>query len=71
MKTAEHWEPEVVDGLVVIADEPLTDAERIDRLERIINDLSIDLTAHGGGYVRRRGAIQHLLKSRGWFRDAS
>ena len=67
MAERKHWEPQVVDGQVVI-DRELTTEERLDRLERIANDVTIDLTAHGGGNIRRHAAILHLIMQRGWFR---
>jgi hypothetical protein len=61
------WNPVVVDGEVVV-DRELTDAERLDRIELILNDLSADLVAHGGAHVRNRAPVRHLLLSRGWLR---
>jgi hypothetical protein len=61
-----RWEPEVVDHRVVMSETPLTDAERIDRLEQIVHELSMDLVVHGGSVVRGRAAIIHLTTERGW-----
>jgi len=49
-----------------MSETPLTDAERIDRLEQIVHELSMDLVVHGGSVVRGRAAIIHLTTERGW-----
>ena len=69
METIERWAARVVDGEVVVEDRELTTDERLDRVEKFLDDLSRDLVSHSGPKVRARAAIRHLLKSRGWVID--
>lgn len=67
MTDNDRWTPTVVDHEVVMEQE-LTDAQRIDRLELIVADMSLHVTASFGSRARSTAAIRHLLVERGWLR---
>jgi hypothetical protein len=68
MPETEHWEPVVKDHEVVLETDGLTVEQRVDRLELICRDFSLDLTSTHGSKARGYGPIRHLLVQRGWLR---